>query len=534
MKKVAFLVGVICSFSCIWGNSISWSAPVTLSNSSLVNSSDPVVSMDPSGNAAALWIENGFVLARYWSNLTAIWSVNIATLSNSGASSPKVKCDANGNMTAIWVESGGIRSATLAAITANANIWNIATLPISGANATGPILDVNVNNQAVAVWVRNNEIEATTTTSFGNWNPIVNQISTEGVISSNPDVSIGANGTIVAVWHQLLDGDDVVFSNRKKSFEGSWDGAINILPAASPYSHHYPKISVDPQGNADAIWYRYAVTNGIYNGVCVYASAMPFIENSWSSPSQISDIGIRNPAELMAKICTDTNGNKLAIWTMSLDHSHFQIESSGKHYNSNWAEYNTLETNNLYAYQGDISVNQANDVVSAFMGFDGTNAFIRSSETATSNIYNQPFWTPPITISTGANNGFPHVSSGFDGTTIRAVAVWLSSNGTLTGVQAAVGSKIPIDPPMNVTVIQNVNHFGVFDDYYNTITWTASTSPNILEYVIFRNGTLVAQLSPSAISYEDHNNVQNGSITYGIASVANDITQSQIVNVQFP
>jgi hypothetical protein len=134
----------------------------------------------------------------------------------------------------------------------------------------------------------------------------------------------------------------------------------------------------------------------------------------------------------------------------------------------------------------------------------------------------------------GSDNGFPKVATAFNGTNLYAAAVWLSSDGMHTTVQAATGSRTPVAPPTNLMVVQNSTDFGVFKDYYNTISWTASVSGSVIDYVIYRNGSIFNVVNSFTTSIVDHSEIQNGSVTYGVAAVDSDLSQSATVNVNFP
>jgi len=81
-----------------------------------------------------------------------------------------------------------------------------------------------------------------------------------------------------------------------------------------------------------------------------------------------------------------------------------------------------------------------------------------------------------------------------------------------------------------------VNTFVVFNEYYNTLSWTASTDPNVVGYVIYRNGTVIFNLNASTTQFIDHNAPQAGTVTgtYGVAARDSQNVQSQIVTVNLP
>jgi hypothetical protein len=158
---------------------------------------------------------------------------------------------------------------------------------------------------------------------------------------------------------------------------------------------------------------------------------------------------------------------------------------------------------------------------------------IQNSETNIAGVF-QPFWSGAIAISTGTMNGFPRVASTLNGTTVNAATVWISNNGTNNTILASTGSKTILLPPSSPMVVQGVNDFKVFQEYYNTVSWTASPDPNTVAYKIYRNGSFYLEVDLSQLSIIDDNQFQNGAVTYGIAAIDAEHSQSQIINVSFP
>ncbi len=85
-------------------------------------------------------------------------------------------------------------------------------------------------------------------------------------------------------------------------------------------------------------------------------------------------------------------------------------------------------------------------------------------------------------------------------------------------------------------VTQSTNNFGVLTEYYNTLTWTASSDPNLTGYIIFRNGVEIGNLTSSYLQFTDHNRQISSSVTltYGVAAVGAGSNQSATVSVSFP
>jgi len=529
MNKFIALFFMIISYPFICFSDISWFFPPTTISSSGVNATDPRVVMDGSGNATAAWVENGVIKASS-QPVAGSWGA-INTLSGaSGASLPKLGVDSSGNVTALWLENGVVNSATLPF----GGSWSAATA-ISSTGSSSPQLSVDATGNAVAVWVRGGFIESSTKLSGGSWGAAA-AISTGGS-DDFPSVSIGAGGTVVAVWHGVSSGSDVIVSAKKTSVSGSWGTPLNLFSGTAAFKHNYPIVAVDSSGNATTLWYRYNLSGAAYSNVIVLASILTSSGSAWSIPNQINQGGgLRNPAGFITRIGYDANGDILALWGNSYDGALFAIETASISPGGTWSVGGNLALQNVYAYQGDFSINgSGNGAVSAYMYYDGSSIIIQSNETTLGGLIPSA-WTMPLNLSQGADNAFPRVASTLSGSTIHAVAVWLNNNGTNSVLQAVRGSRTVIAPPTNLSVTQNSHNLTVFTEYYNTLSWTASTDPSVVGYVIYRNGTVISNVNASTTQFIDRNAPQAGTVagTYGVAARNSEFAQSQTVTVNFP
>lgn len=505
---------------------LNWSPAVTISASTLDNSSNPNVIVDSNGNSTAVWLENGFVYASFLLN-GGMWGTPVM-ISGSVASMPQVGCDGNGTVTAAWVSSNG--TVQYATLPLNGS-WSSAT-SVSSSGATNLSLAVNSSGTIALVWQRNGYIESVTKALLGSLS-LVSTISPAN--SANPNVSIGENGTVVAVWQTILDtGVATVESARQTS--GTWSASVNILPALSAFSMNYPKVSVDSSGNADVIWFRFQELNNGFSNVFLYSASLPVGSSSWSFPLQISDTGLGDPVNLFNNIVTDGSGNRMATWTISYDGQSYQTESAIKAAGGTWTPFSLVENTDVYALSGGLACDSLGNCVGVNMLTDGSGIDIQASEASNSVVAGQAIWVSKVTISEVLNNGYPVVAATYDSSSdlTNVTALWLASNGTNTIVQAATGSLSPIDPPSDLAVIQSSTDFGVFQDYVNTITWTPSPSPNVALYAIYRNGVLISEVSFETFEFVDHHAVQNGPVTYGVAALNSELFQSVIVNINYP
>lgn len=519
MKKILFLLAALIPFSGIVHADITWSAPAAISTA-LTNASDPQVVIDTSGNTTAIWVESNAIKA---SSLPSggSWSTPV-TLSSTTSSSPNLKVDSAGNVTALWIEGTQIVSAILP----SGGSWGSSSV-ISGTNATAPVLAVDSSGNAVSVWVRGTFVETSTRVS-GIWS-LVSVLSTAN--SSNPHVAINNTGNAIAAWHNTNgSGADQITTSILTINTNTWATSINVFSLSAAFSHNYPKVGLDSFGNAYIAWFRYTLSGGAYQNVQVLASTLTAGASAWAIlPDFLSEPGIRNPADLTLKLRVDTSGDVLVLWSNSYDGFTFNIESSCRRFGApSWPEFVTPEVPSLYSFGLDVAVANGTALLTN-MAWDGVSTlFIQSEESDMTDPIAQA-WSVSNPFSTGDDNGYPKCSLSSSGSTFNAAAVWIHYDGSNNVIHAATGTSTLIDPPSSVTASQSSTSFGFYTDYYNTITWSASSDPNVMLYVIYRNGVFFAQTTPDVLEFVDHNTAQGGTVIYGVAALNTSYRQSEII-----
>jgi len=529
-RYLTLLLTILCSQ--VIGQ-FTWTTPTTISALGS-NATEPHIGIDASGNAVAAWIEGTVVKAKRLP-IGGSWT-SASTLSGSGATSLRLIMDRNGNSAAIWLEGGVVRASSQA----SGGSWSAATSLSGSGTATSPAMNVDTTGNVVAVWVQTStlsvvSLQSSTKLNGGNWQAIPDTISGSTSTPSSPSVSIGANGTVVAVWHAVSGTNDTINSAIKTISGGVWGTPLAFFAANATFKHNYPKVIVDANGNAHAVWWRFSQTGTTYSSAQLIASQLPLGSPSWALASILSPTpSLKNPANLPTRLQVDSIGNVVAFWVSSYDGQTYNVEASSRLFGGNWSSFSQIISPfNLYGFDADCSVSSAGDALGVFMAYDGSSINIQDVHSSIAN----PFfltWSTPETISQGARNSTPRVASSLANTTINACAVWLNDNGSNNVIQASTATGSAVLPPSGLMVSQSSNGFGVFTDYYNTITWTASADPNIYLYLIYRNGFYIGAVDAGTLQFVDHNAIQSGAVTYGVTAYTFDNTQSAIVNVSFP
>lgn len=525
MKKILFLFSLMLSLSSLHGNNITWSTSSTTLSGSGVNASSPQIAIDTNGDLVAVWVENNLVKAKTQPS-GGSWS-SAVTISATGASSPSLVSDQSGNATAVWLESGVVKAATLPF----GGSWSSSTA-LSSSGATTPVICVDSAGDVIAAWARSGNIETSTKTFGGSWATHTTITSSAAV---TPSIAVGGSGSsirAVLVWQGNFSGSiPVIYTSTKTPLSASWSS--EQLISESIHNSTQPAVAVDANANAVAVWYSYDI-NGLSDvNVTVKTAFRPISTGTWSSVTALSSPGLRvTPSSLNASVAFDSIGNAIALWNISFDDRTFNIESAIRPVNGAWSAPLDLVTSNLYAYNANLSSTAFGDVLSVYQSYNGSSLLIQSIESDINGFLNNT-WSVPIIISQGTDNAFPKVAAALSSNTINAGAIWVSYNGTNTTIQASTGSKTLVLPPSGLSVTQSSNNFGAFTEYYNTLSWTASTDPNAVGYLIFRNGTFIGQVGSGTTSFVDDNRVQSGHVVYSVTAVDALQTQSTTVSVTY-
>lgn len=497
-----------------------WGSPIILSTP-MMNASEPQIGSDKNGNLIAAWIEGGAVLANTCP-YGGFWG-QARTISNMEASSLQLNVNSNGLATAVWVENGTIASASCPL----GGNWSQETVISGAGTASAPQIAVDPAGNAIAVWVESGSVLSKTRLAGGSWPGVTDTLAASG---DSPQIAINASHSAVAVWHSVVNSIDTILT-ATKTIAGSW--GVSTAISSELYRSQYPKIAIDASGNILASWYRYNLSGSKYSAVVLQA-AYYFVNRSWETPVDLSDPSIINPANLSMSVAFNGKGIGLVMWTESPDGSNFKV--FGKALTANgWLQSNLFVRPNLYAYANAFAVNTQGFSYAAYMLLDPESGDIAIQANEVNTYAASSNLVPFGTISMGSVNGYPKIATSFVGGLNQISAVWLNFDGMYTNVQSAVGTSTPVPAPTNLAVTQNSLNHGLFTDYVNTVSWSMpSSTTDITGYILYRNGQQISSGPLDVTSYDDHNQNQNGSVSYGVAFIINTGSQSLVSMITWP
>lgn len=241
----------------VWANryasGTSWGTAGLVETENGGTARNPDVAMDANGNAIAVWFQNDGVdnfpaTNRYPSG--GNWGT--AQRLDDFGTDPRVASDAAGNAIAVW--SGGLANRytsgdgwgtpeDLRAVSEAGSATNVAMSP---------------DGQAIAVW---RQLDGSRTDLWANRYVPGNGWSTAELIETDdaggvawPDVALDPSGNAVAVWEQS-DGTRLnIWANQYVADQG-W-AAAELIETEDLGDARHPRVAVDPDGNAIAVWYQ--------------------------------------------------------------------------------------------------------------------------------------------------------------------------------------------------------------------------------------------------------------------------------------
>ncbi len=216
-----------------------------------------------------------------------------------------------------------------------------ADLSAGGQSASEPQLAVDSAGNVVAVWSRSNGtntiVQSASRPAGGPWQSPLD-LSAAGQNASEPEVAVDPAGDAIALWRRY-DGADYVIQSASRPAGGAWQSPVDLSEAGENASE--PQVTVDPSGNAVAVWSRSNGTNTIVQSASKSAGGF------WQSPVDLSAAGQNAEAPRLA---VDPAGDAL------------DLSAIGRN-----------------AFEPELATDPEGDAVAAWSRFDGTDTIVQGA-----------------------------------------------------------------------------------------------------------------------------------------------------------
>jgi hypothetical protein len=234
-----------------------------------------------------------------------------------------------------------------------------------------------------------------------------------------PAVAIGPGGNAVAMWDLFRSGQGVVMQASARPAHGSWGPVTTLSPVSNSDSSTAPKVGIDANGNAIAIWLLDTGT-----GTSIQSAYLP-AAGSWTTPVQLSTPGVTAQRPTLA---VNASGDAIAGWETASGQVLVAERKSGV-----WGAPTSIAPAAYRQNASQVALGDRGDA--AVVWSRAYNSFVATRDAGGS-------WSAPTTVSTRSAGG--SVSVAVDGSG-NAVLVYASvavpnANPVLAITRAAGGS----------------------------------------------------------------------------------------------
>lgn len=538
MKSIKILICVLLAYF-----STGWTADWTFHTELSKEGIHPQIGVDKKGNAIAVWSGDNGIYAVRFDNGEKKW--NEPRMIGGIGSDVRLAVAQNGQAIVVWNRNGKIFYNSLY------HSWGIEReIESTSYFDSHPSVAIDERGQALIVWQaelnESYDHSLASVVRSATYRFKAGELDSSVDISTRydknqvgqPEVSINATGTAVAVW-RYEDGitSALPFRIQSNTYQsGRW--GVEEEVSGSPTAHLIlPIVAVSSTGEAMAIWLQTG-----YNYYVVTASIRT---ESWNTLTALSDLGyVSIPIDAekgpyLAHGAFDKEGKALAAWTFideSLDIPQRRIQAR-VFQNPSWSSISTLSDSAFSSGDVKIALDRSGSAWAIFSseGFssemDEESSFILGSRYLSEG----SGWCVPEMISKGSQNSYPHIVAGVNGV---FHAVWVEEN----RVQAARWKADPLFgplPPEHFRGVQKKNDFATQTVFVNILKWDAPNGGlTPVSYRIYRDAELkdlIAEIpAREKLTYEDSYRKKGKQYSYYIVSVGQNFKLSAPVKVVIP
>ena len=481
----------------------------------------PVVSLNDSSKAAAVWVQSETVQASIasfggsWSTASSLQSANGETPLNTW-----VCINNDSHIVALW--GGDFAASPFGGVftcsAAFGESWSIVLDLYLAQYNTLAHLDMKDSHLMAVIENQNSadEIKAAHAHFGIRWNSAVT-LSAQASGANHASLAVSASQYTLAAWEEG--------SPERKIMAGITffaDGWGLFCPqygrrlSEEGQNAESPHAAIDNSHFGVVVWKRFDGTNWI-----IQASSF-CVGSEWSVPSSLSSAG-GNASEPF--VASNASGQFAAVWKRS-NGSNDIIQASTMTEGAGWSTPVNLSAAGQNAALPELAINDSGQAAAIWKRSDGTNTVIQAATLR----FGQS-WSAAADLSqSGQNADKPHIALNAKG---EALAIWQRSDGANIRVQYATTQVAPA-APSGIGGEQMGLRAGSQTSFFNHIFWAASPTANVSSYKVYRNGVWVGTLASEFLLYDDWNQEEGVSVTYEVSAVSSGGGESAKVSVAVP
>ncbi|HSB62117.1 MAG TPA: hypothetical protein VLI67_10380 [Vicinamibacteria bacterium] len=305
----------------------------------------PDAAMDASGNAVAVWHQDAPEgRSRVWAARQprgGPWEAPVALDPGEAefARFPRVAVDPAGNAVAVWSRIEGSPAVWASRFLAGRGWSPPERLTAAGEPGWFPDLALDPGGDGIVVWQSDRPTGVTIRAARwagGHWESprtIQRPLPETG---GSPRVAVAADGTAVAVWHELQAGTFRIWANRFRPGAG-WATAEPISPPEAREGALFADVAMDALGNAVAVWQRWAAP-GLWDVVAARLEPA----RGWGPATTVA---ASRPSGEFPRVAMDPGGNALAVWRDATGGSVFGVWAARFRRDRGWGQTVLLQSN---------------------------------------------------------------------------------------------------------------------------------------------------------------------------------------------
>lgn len=498
----------------------TWSTPVDLNfmpPTQVINGGQNF-----SGNTIITWLDipsNNFLASFYLAGSTSWSTPQVVVSATLTVNPPAMGISSNGIAVTSWIQMGPGPNQTIQSAQLIGNTW-VPLGPVGSpavVSFTQNTVDVDPQGNIIAIYLQDNG--DTTNTLFAANHSTSGWTSPQALFTSGLGETIQQqvptfldnNGNGHIIWATNDGVNFAVYASTYNKASGTYSPFTTLLSGLGSVSNLFASISAS--GNTAVSW--------VLNNTNLYGSVFT-PSTGWSSPTLL----LSQP-------------NVNTILTSINDAGNAVITNDAM---ANTELYVSTYSNGIWSTQLAVTAQVGftlNTPVIALDTFGNTLLIWGSSDTinntmtfqySTRNGLQGP-WSAPAMIPFTMVMGTTFEISGRLVITPSEQAIFaylIIAQPFITDFEIITG--VGLFPPQPVSYINGKvikNRFLTQTDIIQRLTWTASPSPDVTSYNIYRNGVLIAQVSAqNPLIYYDHNRSKKGVDIYTIVAISNGLAST--------